>query len=71
MQKYLRICNIFRTFAKKIKHTTIMDKETLNSLIESGLPEEYYMLEGVVYMYTFPNGKVYIGRTSSSNAAFM
>ena len=31
--------------------------------IESGLPEEYYMLEGVVYMYTFPNGKVYIGRT--------
>lgn len=35
----------------------------LNSLIESGLPEEYYMLEGVVYMYTFPNGKVYIGRT--------
>ena len=40
-----------------------MDKETLNSLIESGVPEEYYMLEGVVYMYTFPNGKVYIGRT--------
>ena len=40
-----------------------MDKETLNSLIESGLPEEYYMLEGVVYMYTFSNGKVYIGRT--------
>ena len=40
-----------------------MDKETLNSWIEAGVPEEYYMLEGVVYMYTFPNGKVYIGRT--------
>ena len=57
------MCGIFCTFASKFKNKTIMDKETLNSLIEAGVPEEYYMMEGVVYMYTFPNGKVYIGRT--------
>ena len=35
----------------------------LQSFIEMGVPEEYYMLEGVVYKYTFPDDMVYIGRT--------